>query len=65
DVDFLQMEPKGYKTIVIYTKKARGMMTRFVIENRIQDSEHLKGFDCEGYLYNPDLSNENKMVFTR
>jgi len=65
DVDFLQMEPKGYKTIVIYTKKARGMMTRFVIENRIQDPDYLKGFDCEGYLYNPDLSNENKMVFTR
>ncbi len=65
DVDFLQMEPNGYKTIVIYTKKARGMMTRFVIENKIKDPEHLKGFDSEGYLYNPDLSNENKLVFIR
>ena len=65
DVDFLQMEPRGYKTIVIYTKKARGMMTRFVIENRIKDPENLKGFDSEGYMYNPDLSKENKMVFTR
>jgi len=65
DVDFLQVEPRGYKTIVIYTKKARGMMTRFVIENKIKDPEHLKGFDCEGYLYNAELSKENKMVFTR
>jgi len=65
DVDFLQMGPKGYKTIVIYTKKARGMMTRFAIENKIKDPEHLKGFDSEGYSYNPNLSNENKMVFTR
>ena len=65
DVDFLQMEPRGYKTIVIYTKKARGMMTRFVIENRINDPEHLKGFDCEGYVYNAELSKESKMVFTR
>ena len=65
DVDFLQMEPRGFKTIVIYTKKARGMMTRFVIENKIKDPEHLKGFDCEGYLYHPALSNQNKLVFTR
>lgn len=65
DVDFLQMEPKGYKNIVIYTKKARGMMTRFVIENRIQNPEYLKGFDSEGYLYHADLSKENKLVFIR
>lgn len=65
DVDFLQMEPRGYKTIVVYTKKARGMMTRFVIENKIKNPENLKGFDCEGYMYNPDLSKENKMIFTR
>lgn len=65
DVEFLQMEPKGFKTIVIYTKKARGLMTRFVIENKIKDPEHLKGFDSDGYLYNPDLSNENKLVFIR
>jgi uncharacterized protein len=65
DVDFLQVEPRGYKTIVIYTKKARGMMTRFVVENRIKDPEHLKGFDCEGYVFNAELSNEHKMVFTR
>ncbi|HET9570848.1 MAG TPA: peroxide stress protein YaaA [Bacteroidales bacterium] len=65
NVDFLQMEPRGYKTIVVYTKKARGMMTRFVVENRIQDPELLKGFDSEGYMYNSILSKENKMVFTR
>lgn len=65
DVDFLQMEPRGYKTIVVYTKKARGMLTRFVIEHRIEDPEYLKGFDSEGYMYNPELSKENKMVFTR
>jgi len=65
DVDFLQMEPRGYKTIVIYTKKARGMMTRFVIENKIKNPEQLKGFDCEGYMYNPALSKKDKMVFTR
>lgn len=65
DVEFLQMEPKGYKNIVIYTKKARGMMARFVIEHKIKKPEHLKGFDSEGYLYNESLSNENKLVFTR
>jgi uncharacterized protein len=64
-VDFLQNEPSGSKTIVIYTKKARGMMTRFVVENRIEDPENLKGFDSEGYLFDPDMSKENRFVFTR
>jgi uncharacterized protein len=65
DVDFLQMQPQGLKTIVVYTKKARGMLTRYVLENRITDPEDLKSFDAEGYFWNASLSNKNKLVFTR
>jgi uncharacterized protein len=65
DVDFLQMQPKGYKTIVIYTKKARGMMTRFVLENELEDPDYLKGFDSEGYFWHQNRSTSNKLVFTR
>lgn len=65
DVDFHEETPGGYKTIVVYTKKARGMMTRFVIENEIDDPEYLKAFDYDGYYYNRELSKKDKMVFTR
>jgi uncharacterized protein len=65
DVDFLQFQPQGYKTIVVYTKKARGMMTRFVLEHQIQDTDSLKAFDSEGYLWHPGMSSETKITFTR
>jgi cytoplasmic iron level regulating protein YaaA (DUF328/UPF0246 family) len=65
DVEFLQMDPQGYKNIVMYTKKARGLMARFVIEHRIEKPEYLKAFDSEGYLFHPELSGKDKLVFTR
>jgi cytoplasmic iron level regulating protein YaaA (DUF328/UPF0246 family) len=65
DVDFHEETPGGYKTIVVYTKKARGMLTRFVIENGIDDPEYLKAFDYEGYYFNRNLSKKNRFVFTR
>lgn len=54
-----------YKIISFYAKKARGLMTRFVVENQIDKAEDLQAFDLEGYLYNPRLSTPAKPVFTR
>jgi len=65
DFEFLENKNEGYRSVVMYTKKARGMMARYVIQNRIENAEDLKGFDAEGYWINPQLSGENKLVFTR
>jgi len=65
DFEFLENKNEGYRSVVMYTKKARGMMARYVIQNRIENVEDLKGFDAEGYWINPQLSGENKLVFTR
>lgn len=65
DVEFYEYKNDVFKQIVIYTKKARGMMARFVIQNRIESLEDLKGFDKEGYWYSPQMSTEKKMVFVR
>jgi len=54
-----------YKFITIYGKKARGLMTRFIIQNRIDKVEDLKHFEEEGYFYNDRLSKEDYLVFTR
>ncbi len=65
DFDFLECVDGKYKAIVVYIKKARGMMVRYVVENRIEAFEDLKGFNADGYWYNEELSTEQKLVFTR
>lgn len=62
---FKERKDGGYKIIGVHAKKARGLMSRFIIKNRMQEPETLKMFVEEGYRYNPDLSNEQDWVFTR
>jgi cytoplasmic iron level regulating protein YaaA (DUF328/UPF0246 family) len=54
-----------YKMISFYAKKARGLMARYIIENRITEIEQLKSFDVAGYQYSADLSQGNDWFFTR
>ena len=54
-----------YKMISFFAKKARGLMTRFIIENNIEKAEELQAFDLEGYVFNPRLSKPGKPLFTR
>lgn len=65
DVEFLEQRNENLKQIVIYTKKARGLMARFVIENRIENIDDLKGFSADGYWFSERLSTNQKFVFTR
>jgi hypothetical protein len=53
------------KMITVYAKKARGIMTRFIIENRIEKLEDLKAFDLDGYYFSNDNSGTDKLVFVR
>ena len=54
-----------YKTIMTFAKKARGMMTAYIVKNNIQSVEGLKGFDTDGYIFNNEMSVNGEMVFTR
>lgn len=62
---FKEQDGNGYRNVTIYAKKARGMMLRFVIKNRIENPADLKAFDEEGYFFNSDLSSDNEWFFTR
>ncbi|MYH69237.1 MAG: peroxide stress protein YaaA [Gammaproteobacteria bacterium] len=53
------------KLISFFAKKARGLMSRYIIRNRLSDPEDLKGFDLEGYRYNGALSDTDHPLFTR
>jgi len=54
-----------YKIISFYAKRARGLMARYVVENRITDSADLKGFNLDGYKYVASESKPDKPLFRR
>ncbi len=54
-----------YKIIGIYAKKARGMLSRYIIKHRMTNPEDIKTFNDEGYTFNKDLSQGNLWVFSR
>lgn len=54
------------KIISFYAKKARGLMTRYILDNDINSVNDLKGFDYGGYYYHEQESlNSNELVFVR
>jgi len=61
------MDKKGdkYKIVSFYAKKARGLMSAYIIKNRIDDVEQIKDFAVAGYGYNQAMSEDNQWVFTR
>ena len=62
---FKEFKNGTYKTIAIYAKKARGLMSRFIIDNKIQKPENLKTFNLERYSFDDNLSDDYNYVFTR
>ena len=63
--DFKEFKAGRYKAIMAFTKRARGLMANYIIKNRIETPEDLKGFDKGGYSFNEALSTENNWMFTR
>lgn len=64
-IDFREERNGVYKFITFNAKKARGLMSRYILENQIDQPEHIKGFLEEGYCFNEDLSTTDTWVFTR
>lgn len=62
---FKDRKGEEYKVVSFWAKKARGAMTRFIIDHRIRKVDNLKNFDIDGYEYNPQFSSDTELVFTR
>jgi len=60
-------EKKGdeFKMVSFFAKKARGMMSRYIIDKRITNPKDLLMFNIDGYSYNKNLSTDLEPVFTR
>lgn len=64
-IGFREQRDSGLKHVVVYAKKARGMMARYIIKNNLTKVEDIKGFDMEGYFYSPAHSSPNEWIFVR
>lgn len=62
---FKEMKDGEPKTIGLYAKRARGMMARFMVKNRVENVAGLQTFDEAGYGFRADLSSETDLVFVR
>ncbi len=54
-----------YKMISFYAKKARGLMSRFIIDQKPNEPEQIKAFDYEGYRFSAEMSQGDDWVFIR
>ncbi len=55
----------SFKIISFYAKKARGLMSAWIIQQQINDPEQLTAFDVAGYQFDPAASQGDTLVFTR
>ena len=62
---FMDKKTDKFKIISFFAKKARGLMSAFIIKNKITNVEDIKKFDDDGYSYNSAMSEGDKWVFTR
>ena len=62
---FMEKKNGENKIISFYAKKARGLMARFIIENRVRKIEDLKKFNFENYKFQKELSTETNLTFLR
>ncbi len=62
---FKDLKNGQYKMISFFAKKARGVMARYIIDNRISDPEALKAFNGSGYYFSEEQSTGPQWVFLR
>lgn len=62
---FLDQKNGKYKVISFYAKKARGLMARYIIENKPNTVDDLKSFNTDGYYFDAESSLKGELVFKR
>lgn len=65
NIKFQEFKNGTYKTIAIFSKIARGLMARYIVDTNAKTLDDIKAFDYENYRYTESLSSENELVFTR
>lgn len=64
-INFKEWRRDAYRFVSFSAKRARGLMARYMIDQRAENADALRGFDVDGYAFNEDLSIEDEWIFTR
>ncbi len=62
---FMEIKDDRPRIVSFFAKRARGAMARHIIENRVSTMDGLRAFNSGGYTFDPDLSEDFKLVFLR
>jgi cytoplasmic iron level regulating protein YaaA (DUF328/UPF0246 family) len=62
---FLNIKDGNTRNLMYYAKFGRGLMARWIMQNRVEKADDLKGFNLENYAFDKNLSSETELVFTR
>ncbi|MOA02066.1 hypothetical protein D3C78_1215020 [compost metagenome] len=54
-----------YKIISFHAKRARGLMARYAVQQRLTQPAQLQGFDAQGYAFADAASTPERLVFRR
>jgi len=65
DCQFEDWKNGEYKIISFFAKRARGLMARFSVQNRLETPEGLKAFNLDGYRLASEASSADRFVFRR
>jgi len=65
DLRFLVEKDGRSKIISFSAKRARGLLARYAIDNRIERADDLKAFDSDGYRFQAGESSADLWVFSR
>ncbi|MEQ8240633.1 MAG: peroxide stress protein YaaA [Cyclobacteriaceae bacterium] len=65
DIEFKEFKNGEYKIISFFAKKARGLMSRFMIQHQLKEVEDLKNFNYEDYYFDEKGSSDNLLAFKR
>lgn len=62
---FKEKKGDSYKVVSFLAKKARGVMTAWILQNQVEEPSDIKKFRKDGYRFNKAMSSANEWVFTR
>ena len=65
NINFKEEKNGKARVIAVFAKRARGLMTDFIIRNRLKQVDKIKDFAVAGYQYAPELSDDRQWSFLR
>lgn len=65
NINFKEFRNGKYVFVSFSAKRARGMMAKYIIKNKIKSAKDILTFDMDNYQFNADLSSDKEYIFTK